>query len=320
MAVYTKITRTELLELLRAYDLGALIGYSGIVKGVENTNYELNCTSGKYILTLFEKRVAVGNLPFYFNLHQHLAAKGIACPEVIARRDNNCISQFCGRKAVIISFLSGQEPGEYSARRCKAVGRLVAEMHLAVADFAETIENNFSVAGWRSLWQSSLEKVRNHWPAAIDFIERELSFLEENWPSNLPSGIIHADIFPDNLLFTGDQITGVIDFYFACYDMFSYEIAICLTAWCFNGDNVYDSVRSQAFLKGYQERRPLTLQEKAALPILLRGSAMRFLQTRLYDFLNSKPNSMVNVKDPMVYLQRLQHYAGTSTLNTLNLG
>ncbi|WJW80188.1 homoserine kinase [Bartonella sp. TP] len=317
MAVYTKITKAELNDFLIGYDLGNLLAYQAITAGVENTNYLLYCKTGKYILTLFEKRVSLEDLPFYFNLHKHLLSKNIPCPKIIESKDRKTMGNLCNRKAAIISFIEGYESNVATIVQCELLGNLVARMHLAVADFSERLENKFSLDSWRNLWNISRVKATNLGIRTIEFIEKELVFLTQNWRTDLPSGVIHADIFPDNVLFQGARLGGIIDFYFSCYDMFAYDIAICLTAWCFNKDNSYEAAKARAFLHGYEKVRVLSNLEKQTMPLLMRGSAMRFLQTRLYDFFHTMPDSQVILKDPMVYLRRLQFYGDFSNFNDI---
>lgn len=317
MAVYTKVTKPELKDFLNNYDLGTLFAYQAITAGVENTNYLLYCKTGKYILTLFEKRVAAEDLPFYFSLHKHLLSKNIPCPQIIARKDQETIGTLCNRKAVIISFIEGYESNTATTGQCQALGDLVARMHFAVADFPCRLENKFSLDKWRSLWDISKGRAVNLGSDIVEFIEKELAFLTQNWRTDLPSGVIHADIFPDNVLFKGAGLAGIIDFYFSCYDMFAYDIAICLNAWCFNKSNNYEAAKARAFLQGYEAVRELSDIEKRTMPLLLRGSAMRFLQTRLYDFFYTAPDSQVIVKDPMVYLRRLQFYKNFSKFDDI---
>lgn len=308
MAVYTDIAETELAGFLEAYDIGELLSYKGIAEGVENSNFLLHTSSGAYILTLYEKRVNRDDLPFFLGLMRHLSGKGISCPLPVTRKDGQTIGELAGRPAAIITFLEGMWMRRPTVDHCREVGRAMAEMHLAGQDFPMRRQNALSVSGWRPLWEKARDRAGEMEPGLAAEVENDLVFLETNWPAALPSGVIHADLFPDNVFFLGKPLSGIIDFYFACTDLLAYDIAICLNAWCFEKDNAFNLTKGMALLGGYTAVRPLSAEEAEALPILARGSALRFLLTRLYDWLNTPAGSLVVKKDPLEYLRRMRFH------------
>ncbi|MGN6548917.1 MAG: homoserine kinase [Pararhizobium sp.] len=308
MAVYTDITEDDLAGFLAGYDVGRLMSYKGIAEGVENSNFLLHLSDGNYILTLYEKRVARGDLPFFLGLMEHLAEKGISCPLPVHRRDGEMLGDLAGRPAAMISFLEGMWLRRPRPVHCRAVGRALAEMHLAGADFARTRRNALTVEDWRPLWLMSRDEAETVERGLVDEVETELDVLESCWPKALPAGVIHADLFPDNVFFLGDRLSGLIDFYFACNDLFAYDVAVCLNAWCFEKDGAYNMTKGMALLDGYGSVRPLSEAERAALPLLSRGAALRFFLTRLYDWLTTPPGALVVKKDPMEYMRRLRFH------------
>lgn len=308
MAVYTDISETELETFLGDYELGELLSYKGIAEGVENSNFLLHMSSAPYILTLYEKRVDAGDLPFFLGLMQHLSEKGIHCPLPVARRDGGTIGELAGRPAALVTFLEGMWMRRPTVEHCREVGRALAEMHLAVADFAMTRKNALSVDGWRPLWTKAAGRADEVEPGLAAEIGAELNFLEAEWPSDLPTGIIHGDLFPDNVFFLGRELSGLIDFYFACTDALAYDVATCLNAWCFEKDHAFNLTKGRALLSAYHAVRPLSDAEADALPVLARGSALRFMLTRLYDWLNTPAGSLVVKKDPLEYLRKLRFH------------
>ncbi|KQZ12861.1 homoserine kinase [Mesorhizobium sp. Root554] len=308
MAVYTDIGEIELAAFLEHYGIGELLSYKGIAEGVENSNFLLHTSTGAYILTLYEKRVNRDDLPFFLGLMRHLAGKGLSCPLPVTRKDGQTISELAGRPAAIITFLEGMWMRRPTVDHCREVGRAMAQMHLAGQDFAMRRDNALSVSGWRPLWDKARDRAGEVEEGLAAEVESDLAFLEANWPTELPSGVIHADLFPDNVFFLGKRLSGVIDFYFACTDLLAYDIAICLNAWCFEKDNAFNLTKGMALLGGYTAVRPLSAEEAKALPILARGSALRFLLTRLYDWLNTPAGSLVVKKDPLEYLRRMRFH------------
>ncbi len=313
MAVYTDISEDDLKTFLSAYDVGELTSYKGIAEGVENSNFLLHTTTGAFILTLYEKRVDPGDLPFFLGLMQHLADRGLNCPLPLARTDGALLGTLSGRPAAMITFLEGMWLRKPEAAHCREVGRALAEMHVAGEGFALSRENALSVSGWRPLWDKAKDRADEVQPGVAAEIAAELDHLEANWPSDLPAGVIHADLFPDNVFFLGENLSGLIDFYFACNDLLAYDVSICLNAWCFEKDGAFNMTKGMALLAGYQSVRPLTAGEIAALPLLARGSALRFFLTRLYDWLTTPAGALVVKKDPLEYLRKLQFHRSVNT-------
>ena len=308
MAVYTDVGADDLGRFLAGYGLGGLLSYKGIAEGVENSNFLVHTERGHFILTLYEKRVAPADLPFFLGLMEHLAARGFLCPVPVRARDGESLRTLCGRPAALITFLEGMWPRRIQPWHCAEVGAALAQMHLAGADFPMRRPNNLSVGGWRPLFEACRADADSVAPGLADEIAAELDALEAEWPSGLPAGVIHADLFPDNVFFLSERLSGVIDFYFACTDFAAYDLAICLNAWCFEADGALNATKAMLLTSGYRRARPLLPQETAALPLLARGSAMRFLLTRLYDWVNTPAGALVKRKDPKEYLQKLRFH------------
>ena len=308
MAVYTDVTDEELQQFLAGYDLGTLSSYKGIAEGVENSNFLLHTSKGYFILTLYEKRVAESDLPFFLDLIEHLAARGLNCPQPVRSRSGEALGRLARRPAAIVTFLDGVWIRRPSAAHCGAVGEALAQLHLAGTDFALTRRNGLSVEGWRPLLETAASRADTVQAGLGEAIGAELARLERDWPRDLPQGVIHADLFPDNVFFLGDRLSGLIDFYFACTDALAYDIAVCLNAWCFEPDNSYNMTKGRALLFGYMRRRPLAAAEIAALPMLCRGAALRFLLTRLVDWLEVPPGALVKPKDPLEYYRKLRFH------------
>lgn len=310
MAVYTEVSDEELAEFVAGYDIGEVVSFKGIAEGVENTNYLMQTERGSFILTLYEKRVDPRDLPFFIGLMEHLARRGLACPTPIHGRDGRALRELCGRPAAIISFLQGMWPRRITVEHCAGLGEVMARFHIAGADYPLSRPNNLSVAGWRPLLDASAHGADTVKAGLGAYLEAELEDLEDHWPADLPTGVIHADLFPDNVFFLGKRVSGLIDFYFACTDAFAYEIAICLNAWCFEPDGSFNATKARALLSNYRKVRPITAAELEALPLLARGAAMRFLLTRLYDWLHTPAGAFVKRKDPLEYLQKLRFHKG----------
>ncbi|HTH16118.1 MAG TPA: homoserine kinase [Magnetospirillum sp.] len=310
MAVYTEVSDEELAAFVAGYDIGEVLSCKGIAEGVENSNYLLQTDRGNFILTLYEKRTKPEDLPFFLGLMEHLAARGLACPTPLHGRDGNSLRELCGRPAAVVSFLTGMSARRLTLEHCAALGGAMAEMHLKGADFPQSRPNDLSVSGWRPLFDAEATRADEVKPGLAAFIAAELDALERDWPTTLPVGLIHADLFPDNVFFHGNQVTGLIDFYFACTDTLAYDIAICLNAWCFEPDGSFNATKARLMLNGYRKVRPLTAEELAALPLLARGAAMRFLLTRLYDWLNTPAGAFVKRKDPLEYYRKLRFHQG----------
>jgi homoserine kinase type II len=310
MAVYTEVSDEEVDAFVAEYDIGAPLSCKGIAEGVENSNYILQTERGTYVLTLYEKRVAREDLPFFLGLMEHLAENGILCPTPIHGRDGRALRELAGRPAAIVTFLRGMWPRRITPKHCAELGAAMARMHLAGQSFPMSRRNALSVAGWRPLYESCAERTGEVSPELPQEIAAELDALEANWPKDLPSGIIHADLFPDNVFYLGEKLSGVIDFYFACNDLFAYDLAICLNAWCFEPDGSFNITKARHMLTAYRKVRPFSEAELEALPWLARGSAMRFLLTRLYDWLHQSDGALVKPKDPLEYRGKLRFHQG----------
>ncbi|KVK54955.1 homoserine kinase [Agrobacterium deltaense] len=314
MAVYTDITEDDLRNFLTQYDVGSLTSYKGIAEGVENSNFLLHTTKNPLILTLYEKRVEKSDLPFFLGLMQHLAAKGLSCPLPLPRKDGELLGELSGRPAALISFLEGMWLRKPEAKHCREVGRALAAMHLAGEGFEIKRPNALSVEGWKVLWDKSEDRADEVEKGLKDEIRPEIDYLAAHWPKDLPAGVIHADLFQDNVFFLGDELSGLIDFYFACNDLLAYDVSICLNAWCFEKDGAYNVTKGKALLEGYQSVRPLSQAELEALPLLARGSALRFFLTRLYDWLTTPEGALVVKKDPLEYLRKLRFHRSIATV------
>jgi len=312
LAVYTDITEDDLRNFLIQYDVGTLTSYKGIAEGVENSNFLLHTTKDPLILTLYEKRVEKNDLPFFLGLMQHLAAKGLSCPLPLPRKDGELLGELSGRPAALISFLEGMWLRKPEAKHCREVGKALAAMHLAGEGFEIERPNALSVEGWKVLWDKSEARADEVEKGLRQEIRPEIDYLAAHWPKNLPAGVIHADLFQDNVFFLGDELSGLIDFYFACNDLLAYDVSICLNAWCFEKDGAYNVTKGKALLEGYQSVRPLSAEELDALPLLARGSALRFFLTRLYDWLTTPEGALVVKKDPLEYLRKLRFHRSIS--------
>jgi len=301
MAVYTEVSDDDLIDFIAQYDIGDVVSCKGIAEGVENSNYLLHTSRDAFILTLYEKRVSPEDLPFFLGLMEHLAKKGILCPLPIAARDGEALRALCGRPAALTSFLEGMWPRKIKPFHCSELGAALARFHLAGSDYQTKRANSLSLASWRPLFnlcQARCAEVRGDLGGLVG---TELDYLEANWPTDLPSGVCHADLFPDNVFFIGEKLSGFIDFYFACNDALVYDLAVCMNAWCFERDRSFNVTKARLLLSSYSKVRPLSQAELDALPILARGSAVRFLLTRLFDWLNHPEGALVKPKDPLEY-------------------
>ncbi|HLJ63240.1 MAG TPA: homoserine kinase, partial [Stellaceae bacterium] len=303
MAVYTDVPDDELRAFVAQYDLGEVIACKGIAEGVENSNFLLHTDRGSFFLTLYEKRVVKGDLPFFLGLMEHLAHHGIACPTPVHGRDGEALRHLAGRPAAIVSFLEGMWPRRIRPIHCAEVGAALARLHLAGRSFPMKRANNLSLAGWKTILAACRARADEVQAGLGEELEAELAAIAALWPPDLPEGVIHADLFPDNVLFRGDHLSGLIDFYFACTDFLVYDIAICLNAWCFESDGSFNVTKARLLLAHYRGVRPISAAEFDALPMLARASALRFLLTRLYDLLNHPPGAFVQPKDPIEYLR-----------------
>jgi homoserine kinase type II len=319
MAVYTDVAADDLTKFLADYELGELKSYKGIAEGVENSNFLVHAGQGHFILTLYEKRVAAGDIPFFLALMEHLAARGITCPQPVKNRQGEMLGQLCGRPAAIVTFLDGMWIRRPDPRHCYALGAALAQLHLAGADFALRRRNTLSVEGWRPLYEQAAARADSVQPGLAKTIETELAHLEKSWPRDLPQGVIHADLFPDNVFFLGNALSGLIDFYFACTDTLAYDVAVCLNAWCFEPDHSYNVTKGRELLQGYMRARQLSSAELDALPLLARGAAMRFLLTRLTDWLNVPEGALVRPKNPLEYFRKLRFHQAIGSVRDYGL-
>lgn len=316
VAVYTDVHSTELEALLRRFELGGLRSFRGIAEGVENSNYLVESDNARFILTLYEKRVNPDDLPFFLGLMEHLASRGIPCPLPIRDSTNTSLFELNGRPAAMISYLDGVSIEAPSEDQCQQLGAALAKLHHAQTGFALKRKNALSLTGWAELAQATAPQADSVIADLAGTIQREMAALTAQWAGveDLPQGVIHADLFPDNVFFLKGQLSGIIDFYFACNDALAFDIAICLNAWCFDAQTQYLPGHAAALIAGYEDMRPLTASERGFLPILARGAAIRFLLTRLYDWLNPAPGALVKPKNPLDYAKRLSHFQSMKVL------
>ena len=311
MAIYTKLSEKHLKEFFLKYNLGKLIKYKGIQEGIENTNYFIQTETGKFILTVYEKRVEEKDLPFFMGLMKNLYDADFPSPEPIVNKNGNYITEIINKKAAVVSFLNGSAKKNLNPNDCHKVGIQTAKLHLITKNLSGKRENKLSVNSWRKIYnkiKKDCSKIDKNLP---EIIEKNLNEIEKNWPKNIPTGIIHADLFPDNIFFKNDKLSGIIDYYFSCFDFYAFEIAICLNALCFEGtkENLsFNVTKAKKFIDGYSSIRKLTIEEKNSLKILCQGAAMRFLLTRVFDYINLTEGAIVTVKDPLEYLKRLEFH------------
>ncbi|NBB71024.1 MAG: homoserine kinase [Alphaproteobacteria bacterium] len=320
MAVYTPLDEATIRRLVEDYGLGELVGWHGIQAGVENSNFFIETTVRRVILTLYERRVDPADLPFFVGVMEHLAARGVPCPTPLADRDGRVLREVAGRPAACVTFLDGRSVRRATAAQCRALGAALAELHLAGRDYPGARANDLALAGWRRLFDRIGERAEEVAPGLAAELAGELESLEAIWPEALPRGVIHADLFPDNVFFENAGVTGLIDFYFACTDQLAYDLAICLNAWCFERDGAFNTTNARAMTAGYRRVRPLADAEVEALPVLCRGAALRFLLTRLFDWLNHVEGALVTPKDPLEYVVKNRFHRGIRGPGAYGLG
>ena len=311
MAVYTKLNQNKIEEILSNYNLGKLDSFKGIEEGIENTNYFLSVDKKKFILTIYEKRVKSDDLPFFSDLMSSLNKANFKCPAPILNNENRTITNFDEKKLMIVSFLDGKAKENLSPINCKSVGAEIAKMHQLTKNLKLNRQNDLSINSWRKLFEAVKDKCTKIHKDLPKLIEENLIDVEKNWPKNLPKGIIHADLFHDNIFFIQDKFSGVIDFYFSCEDFFAFEIAICFNALCFDGlkNNLsFNVTKAKHFIDGYTSIRKLTDEEINSIKVLSQGAALRFLLTRVFDSLNKVEGAIVKIKDPVEYLKRLEFH------------
>ena len=311
MAVYTKLSENNLKDFFSKYNLGKLLKFQGIQEGIENSNYFVKTDSGKFILTVYEKRVEEKDLPFFMGLMKNIFNENFPSPEPIINKNGNYITEIFGKKAAVVSFLEGASKKNLTPGNCHEVGIYTAKLHMITKNLNIKRTNRLSVNSWRLIYRKIQRDCSKIYPDLTNIIERNLEVIEDKWPKNIPRGIIHADLFPDNIFFKGNKLTGIIDFYFSCYDFYALEIAICLNALCFEGKNEnlsFNVTKAKKFIDGYSSIRKLAEEEKESLKILCHGAAMRFLLTRVFDYLNLTEDALVKIKDPVEYLKRLEFH------------
>lgn len=320
MAVYTDISDDDLRALIAEYDIGEVTSCKGIAEGVENSNYLIQTTQATFILTLYEKRVNPDDLPYFLGLMDHLAAKDVACPLPVHGRDGKALRECAGRPCAIITFLPGMWPRQIAPVHCAELGRMMARMHLAAGDFGGHRTNALGLHGWRPLFDENREGADGLQPGLQAELATVLDDLEARWPMDLPAGVIHADLFPDNVFFIGEQCSGLIDFYFACNDFLAYDLAICLNAWCFERAGEFNATKARRMVEGYEDIRPLSDAERDALPLLAQGAALRFFLTRLHDWSRTPAGALVKPKDPTEYLEKLRFHRKVAGTGEYGLG
>jgi len=308
MAVYTEVTDDALAGFLEGYRIGSIVAFRGIAEGVENSNFSLRTTGGDFILTLYEKRVDPAELPWFLGLMEHLAARGITCPQPVHGRDGAALRSLAGRPACVTTFLPGVWPRRVRPAHCAPVGAALGALHVAGRDYDARRLNALGPAGWAPLLDRCLGRADEVLPGLADELSAALTRILGAWPGDLPRGHIHADLFPDNVFFLDGRLSGLIDFYFAATDLLAYDVAVCLNAWCFESDYAFNVTKARALLRAYDVVRTFTPTERDALPVLCQGAAIRFLLTRLFDWVNTPPGAMVTRKDPLEYLHRLRFH------------
>lgn len=312
MAVYTQVSAEQMAALLARYDVGSLVSAKGIAEGVENSNYMLDTSDGRLFLTLYEKRVDAAELPFFFALLDHLADRGVPVPRTLKDRAGVALQQVAGRPACLIEFLPGVSVSQPTPAQALAVGAALGAMHRAVADFPLSRPNRLGLAGWHELAARCGKDLDSIRPGLAARVGDELDWLDRHWPARLPHAIVHADLFPDNVLMRGDAVGGLIDFYFACSEVRAWDVAVTHAAWSFTADGTgYDAAIGDAIIAGYDRTFGLSAEERAAFPALARGACLRFLLTRAWDWLNTPADALVVRKDPIAFLNRLEHYAAS---------
>lgn len=306
MAVYTDVPDDALIDFVAGYDIGDVISFRGIAEGVSNSNFLLETDAGRFILTLYEERVEERDVPFFLALMRHVSERGVTAPQPVAARDGIVLGRLCGKPAVLVTYLDGVSLRRPNAEQCSQMGILLAAMHAATADFGLHRPNALGMTAWAALFEPAREKADTVAPGLAGFAAAEIEFQARHWPAGLPAGVIHADLFPDNVFFLKGRLSGVIDFYFACDDLLAYDLAICLNAWCFEPDLAFNQTKGRAMIAGYEKGRRLRNEEVEALPLLMRGAALRFMLTRLVDWLNVPPGAFVKPHDPLAYVRRLR--------------
>jgi homoserine kinase type II len=315
MAVYTKLEHQEVEQFLEQYNINNFKDYKGITEGVENTNYFIKTSQQDYILTIYEKRVDENDLPFFIKLLSSLSDNRFPCPKPIANKNNEKINKIKNKNAALVTFLNGQSKNKITSEDCFEIGKITAQLHEITKKFKISRKNNLSIESWQNIFEKTIKKKIDLDESIIKKTNNYLNFLKDKWPKNLPEGIIHADLFPDNIFFTKNKVSGIIDFYFACNDFFAYEIAICLNSICFDNNSTFNMTKAKNLIDGYSSIRALDENEKIYLPILCMGAAMRFFLTRLYDFYHTDNKADVKIKDPFEYFKKIEFHSTIKNFN-----
>jgi homoserine kinase type II len=315
MAVYTKLEHQEVRQFLEQYNINNFKDYEGITEGVENTNYLIKTSEQDYILTIYEKRVDENDLPFFIKLLSYLSENKFPCPKPIANKNNEKINRIKNKNAALVTFLNGQSKNKITSEECFEIGKITAQLHEITKKFDINRKNNLSIENWKSIFEKTIKQKIDLDESIIKKTKNYLNFLKDKWPKNLPQGIIHADLFPDNIFFTNNKVSGIIDFYFACNDFFAYEIAICINSLCFDNNSTLNMTKAKHLIDGYTSIRTLSEDEKKYLPILSMGAAMRFFLTRLYDFYHTDNKADVKIKDPFEYLKKIEFHSTIKNFN-----
>lgn len=315
MAVYTKLEHQEVRQFLEQYNINNFKDYKGITEGVENTNYLIKTSEQDYILTIYEKRVDENDLPFFIKLLSYLSENKFPCPKPIANKNNEKINKIKNKNAALVTFLNGQSKNKITSEECFEIGKITAQLHEITKKFDINRKNNLSIENWESIFEKTIKQKIDLDESIIKKTKNYLNFLKDKWPKNLPQGIIHADLFPDNIFFTNNKVSGIIDFYFACNDFFAYEIAICINSLCFDNNSTFNMTKAKNLIDGYTSIRTLSEDEKKYLPILSMGAAMRFFLTRLYDFYHTDNKADVKIKDPFEYLKKIEFHSTIKNFN-----
>ena len=311
MAIYTKLDKEQVISIISNYNLGKMKKFEGIKEGIENTNYLVETEKGKFILTIYEKRVNSDDLPFFSKLMLELSNKNFICPKPILNKNNKYISDLDAKKFMLVSYLEGKSKKNLSPNDCNSVGKQAARLHEITKNFNFKRNNDLSVSSWRKIFNQVKDKCNSIHPDLPKLIETNLKDVEKGWPENLPKGIIHADLFHDNIFFKNDNFSGFIDFYFSCNDFYAFEIAICFNALCFDGINEnlsFNVTKAKKFFDGYDQVRKISNEEKKYIKVLSQGAALRFLLTRVFDSINIVDDAVVKIKDPIEYLKRLEFH------------
>ena len=315
MAVYTKLEHKEVDRFLEQYNINNFKDFKEITEGVENTNYLIKTLGQDYILTIYEKRVDENDLPFFIKLLSILSENNFPCPKPIPNKNNEKINKIKNKNAALVTFLNGHSKTRITIEDCFEIGKITAQLHEITKKFNIYRKNNLSIESWQSIFDKIIKQKIDLDESIIKKTKNSLNFLKDKWPKELPQGIIHADLFPDNIFFTNNKVSGIIDFYFACNDFFAYEIAICLNSICFDNNSTFNMTKAKNLIDGYSSTRELSEDEKKYLPILSMGAAMRFFLTRLYDFYHTDNKANVKIKDPFEYLKKIEFHSTIKNFN-----